>query len=141
MDHSDDELKNCYGISIVMFKKGQAMPHHRYGMDINLDKSKDHDIEQFKKRLLFREGVDMVRKKVGIMRGDLQVGYWRREEVHKGAGANSGSKMTDFKESFSNEQWGIAMKKVMKDPNQYSIVGESQKWFLYRRLCTANYSK
>jgi hypothetical protein len=108
---TSSKFQNVIVVNILMFRKDQAVPCHRYNIDVVLQPT-DYEIPVFKKRLM-REGVEEVRKKIGLMRIDIQVGYWRKED----------KKMTDFRESFSNEQWAIGIGRVLEDPDKYSVAG------------------
>ena len=106
------DASEIVAVNIMMFKKNQQLPCHKYNIDMALLGSDDYDAIKFKKRLI-NEGVNEVRKKIGLMRTDVQLGYWKKEN----------GKMIDFRESFNNSQWGIALKRVLESPEVYSIAG------------------
>lgn len=103
-------------VHILMFKQGTNIVHHRYTIDIILSQ-KDADFVTFKKRLLDEERIDEVRQKVGLMRSDVLIGYWKKGDTQ--------GKWTDFKQSFSNSQWAICRKKVLANPDTFALAGRS----------------
>lgn len=109
MDIDDSEV---IVITVLMFKAKDMVPFHKFNIDHILTKDTLH-LNTFKK-IVWTEGIETVRKQLGMMRSDIKVGYWRKEE--KG-------RATDFKESFTNAQWQIALKRVQSD-DKYGIVGK-----------------
>ena len=104
-------------VQVVMFKCGQKAPCHGYSLDVKLT-SDDMDLNYFKRRILQREGVESVRRDIGLLRYKCHVGYSRKEPNLE--------KYTCFKESFNNDQWNIALNKIIASKNPvYMPTGKS----------------
>lgn len=75
------------------------------------------NLEKFKKFLLKENCVDEVRQKCGLMKSDILIGYWKRNEKTQ--------QYHDIKECWSNAGLQLALKTVTKSPEIYSIVGKT----------------
>ena len=90
------------------------MPCHRYKMDIRI-RHDDLDPVAFRKRLLNEECLDDVRRRIGLMRSEVHVGY-AKKDVH--------GQLTDFIPSMNSGQWQIALEKVFANGDTYTFTGK-----------------
>lgn len=90
---------------IAFFYISQAsLPAETSSIDVRLSES-DRSLAHFKKRL-WKEGLQLRKLQLGIDNGILLVGYSKRQE---------GQCFCNFTESFTDEQWCIALSKVVNN--------------------------
>ena len=130
------ELKSIQ-VSVLCYKLEDKAPFTRYLIDIELKKDDKNleDLENFKKRMLKEEGLDIKRKELGLGRCKLKVGYCQRLENNAGLGP--------FIKSWTNSQWKICLSKVMYYPKFMLTLKpeENERHSLFAKETTSRESK
>ena len=108
------DLDKVHSITVLFFKKDGSVNAHIHKMMIDFEIDECGDFQTFRKEIL-KQGIDETRQKLGLMRCDTVIGYWKKE----------GNKMIEFKECHTEQQWKIALSKIDSDPEIYSILGKS----------------
>lgn len=111
----DETLKGNPVVRVVIFfyaGSQRAYPAETFSIDVILSES-DTNISQFKKRLL-NEGIKQRKLHLGFKNCILALGYSTRKESQN---------CYDFVESFTNNQWSIALAKILSNPDNNNCEG------------------
>ena len=103
----------------MFYRSGSTKPDHKEVIETILDSDKDSDLVKLKKRLLTEEGIEEVRKKCGLMRSEMTLGY---------AQQSMNGLHSDYCSILSNSQLRIALMRVMdvtgaSTKGKYILVG------------------
>ena len=105
---------NIVTFHVMFYRSGSTKPDHKEVIETILDS----DLVKLKKRLLTEEGIEEVRKKCGLMRSEMSLGYAQQ----------SMNGIQEYCSILSNSQLRIALMRVMdvtgaSTKGKYILVG------------------
>ena len=109
---------NIVTFPVMFHRSGFTKPDHKEVIETILDSDKDSDLVKLKKRLLTEEGIEEVRKKCGLMRSEMSLGYAQQ----------SMNGIQEYCSILSNSQLRIALMRMMdvtgaSTKGKYILVG------------------